>query len=294
MVVSAAIDKYIYLTVNRKYDGGVRVSYSQTENVERRHEVQHELVRACLQLANISRAIEITSVADIPAGSGLGSSSAFVVGLLKGLFAYQGEFHTAEDLARGACGVELELCHAPIGKQDQYAAAFGGLRCYTFNPDQSVGVEPIAISAETKASFGGKLLLLDTGVRRSANAILSTQQADLRDSRKRANVRSLANLAGAFRDALLLGRHNECGEILDTAWQLKRYMAGVSSDDIDLCYAVAKQQGAIGGKLCGAGAGGMMLFYAPFDRQDAIVRATGLKSIPFRLTDQGSTVIYAD
>lgn len=294
MVVSATIDKYVYLTINRKHDGGIRVSYSKTENVDRADQIEHPIVRNCLALANVRRGIEITSVADIPSGTGLGSSSSFAVGLLRGLYAYQGEWHSADGIARDACQVELELCHSPIGKQDQYAAAFGGLKAYTFLADQRVAVESIAMSQDAKTAFNSKLLLLDTGIRRDANTILAGQQADLRDSRKRANVRALANLAAAFRDALLSGKLDECGDILDTAWALKRHMAGVSNEAIDRWYTLAKRHGAIGGKVCGAGGGGMLLFYAPHDRHSAIVKETGLKQVPFEFSDQGSAVIYAD
>lgn len=294
MVVSATIDKYIYLTVNRKYDGAVRVSYSRTENVSRASEVEHPLVRACLQMANVRSGIEITSIADVPAGTGLGSSSAFTVGLLHALYASQGEFHSADALAHDACHAEIGMCRAPIGKQDQYAAAFGGLRAYTFHPDQRVSSEVLALPADACDTFQRRLLLLDTGLRRDAGTILAGQQADLRDSRKRANVRALVNLAHAFRDHLLAGQFDQCGEVLDTAWQLKRHLAGVSSEQIDRYYAAAKQAGAIGGKVCGAGGGGMLLFYAPEERHIDIARATGLRCIPFNFTHEGARVIYAD
>lgn len=293
MVISATLDKYIYLTVNRKYDGTVRVSYSKTENVERSHEVEHSLVRACLQLANVRSGIEITSIADLPAGTGLGSSSAFTVGLLHALFAYQGEYHADDNLADSACHVEIGLCHSPIGKQDQYAAAYGGLRSYTFHADH-VDTELVALPADALRHFERNLLLLDTGIRRDANVILGGQQADLRDSRKRANVRSMVNLAHAFRDYLAIGAFDQCGEVLDTAWALKRHMAGVSNDQIDQWYALAKKAGALGGKVCGAGGGGMLLFYAPQSTHADIGRATGLRRIPIRLTHHGSQVIYAD
>jgi D-glycero-alpha-D-manno-heptose-7-phosphate kinase len=293
-VVSATIDRYITIVVTTKYDGDVRVSYSQTENVARAADIEHPLVRACLQLANVRGGVEIVSIGDIPSGTGLGSSSAFTVGLLLALYAQQGEFATAERLAHDACQVEIHMCQAPIGKQDQYAAAYGGLRCYTFHPDGAVGVEALPIGSEIRADFESRLLLLDTGMRRAAQTILAAQHEAMRDSRRRADVRSLANMAAAFRDALLCGRLNECGAILDGAWSLKRSIAtGITSGQIDSWYTAAKHAGAVGGKLCGAGGGGMLLFLAPPDCHRAIVRATGLRGVPVHFSHQGAAIIDA-
>lgn len=293
-VVSATIDKYIYLTVDEHYDKALRVSYSVTEHAEKAAQIEHPLVRACLQMANIRSGVEITSHANVPSGTGLGSSSAFTVGLLRALYAYQGEFHTADSIAHDACHVEIEMCHAPIGKQDQYAAAFGGLRSYTFQPDNLVSVEQIAIPTDALDLFQSRLLLLDTGIRRNANTILSGQQSDMRDSRKRANVRTMVNLALAFKDSLQAGRFDECGEILHSAWQLKRHFSGASNEQIDAWYDAARKAGAIGGKVCGAGGGGMLLFYANEEKHAEIVRSLGLRRIPFQFSRQGSAVIYAD
>ena len=288
-VVSATIDRYVYLSVSRKYDGQVRVSYSQTENVARAADVQHPLVRACLAMANIQRDIEIVSVADIPSGTGLGSSSAFTVGLLNALYSLQGEFHTADALAHDACHAEIELARSPIGWQDQYAAAFGGLKCYTFHPDGRVGVEALPIESE---GLEAHLLLLDTGLRRDANPILAAQGDAIRDSRKKADVRAMANLAKAFRDALLAARMEECGAIMDAAWRHKREL-GATTDQIDTWYTQARQAGAWGGKLCGAGGGGFLLFLAPPHRHVDIRSALQLRAVPVRLSPHGSQVVYA-
>lgn len=289
MVVSATIDKYVYLSVNKHYSGGVRVSYSQTENVSYAREVQHELVRACLQMANIRSGVEVVSVADVPHGTGLGSSSAFTVGLLTALYAHQGEFHPADGIAHDACHVEIGMCHQPIGKQDQYAAAFGGLRCYVFQPDEAVHNEYLAIPPEVLDQFERRLLLFDTGLRRDARDVLKSVTRH-----SQADVRAMANMAGAFRDALLCGRLDECGEIMDGAWWTKvRTADGVTSDQINYWYSCAKVAGAVGGKLCGAGGGGFMLFYAPEEKHGAIGRSLGLRRVPFRFSHQGATVIYA-
>lgn len=289
-VVSATIDKYVYLTVSRKYADDVRVSYSQTENVARAADVAHPLVRAALQLANIQNGIEIVSIADIPSGTGLGSSSAFTVGLLHALFALQGEFHTADSLAASACHAEIELARSPTGKQDQYAAAFGGLKCYTFHPDGRVSVEALPVAAEGIEAY---VLLLDTGLRRDANAHLAAQSDAMHDSRKRADVRAMANLALAFRDALLAGRMEECGALMDAAWRHKREL-GATTDQIDAWYTAARRAGAWGGKLCGAGGGGFLLFLAPPNRHADIKHALGLRAVPIRLSASGSQVIYAN
>lgn len=293
-VVSTTIDKYVYLSVNPKYDGDVRVSYGHTtEYVARARDVQHPLVREALRCLDIQKGIEIVSVADIPAGTGLGSSSSFTVGLLAALAAYQQTFRTADSLARGAYQIERVHCRQAIGKQDQYAAAFGGLCCYTFHADERVDVEALALPTECRAALASHLLLLDTGLRHEASAILAEQDTVMRDSRKRADVRALANLARVFRDALLMGDLLECGRILDAAWRLKRNVArGITSVAIDDWYTQALRAGAWGGKLCGAGGGGFLLLIAPPERHKAIRQAAGLRQVPIRLVDHGVQVIY--
>lgn len=292
-VVSATIDKYLYLTINPKYDGEVRVSYSKTENVHAAREVEHPLVRAALDFVGIQRGIEIVSVADIPAGTGLGSSSAFTVGLLAALHAHAGGFATTDRLAQEACHVEIGMCRQPIGKQDQYAAAFGGLRGYTFHPDGAVSVEALVVPPEIRAAFAAHLLLVDTGLRREAGTILADQRARMRDREARGGVRALANLAHAFRGALMIGDMRECGQILDAAWQLKRGVAGgITTDTIDAWYTAAKQAGALGGKVCGAGGGGFLLLFAAPERHDPIRQALGLRDVPIRLVEHGATIIY--
>jgi D-glycero-alpha-D-manno-heptose-7-phosphate kinase len=294
-VVSTAIDKYVYLTVNPKYDGDVRVSYGHTtEYVSHARDVQHPLVREALRCLDIPKGVEIVSVADIPAGTGLGSSSSFTVGLLAALAAYQQTFRTADSLAHDAYQIERVHCRQAVGKQDQYAAAFGGLRCYTFHADERVDVEALALPTDFRAAFASHLLLLDTGPRHEASAILSDQNEAMRDSRKRADVRALANLAHAFRDALLMGDLLECGHILDAAWRLKRTVArGITSVAIDDWYAQALRAGAWGGKLCGAGGGGFLLLFAPPERHTAIRQAAGLRQVPICPVEHGVQVIYA-
>lgn len=291
-VVSTTIDKYIYITVNPKYDGAVRVSYSKTENVTCTSEVAHPLVRHCLDYVGVRDGIEVVSVADIPAGTGLGSSSAFTVGLLAALYAGVYEFRPADTIAHAACQVEIDRCNQTIGKQDQYAAAMGGLRAYTFHTDDRVSNEVIALAPEARQALQQHLLLFDTGLRRDAGAQLAPQREAMRDSRARANVRAMANLAQTMVDALRCGRITEVGEILDTAWALKRAL-GTSNERIDAWYSAACKAGALGGKVCGAGGGGFLLFLAPPDQHGAIVQALRLRRVPFGMVEHGVQVIYA-
>lgn len=294
-VISTAIDKYVYVTVSPKYDGTVRLSYSVTENVQAVKDIQHDRARACLTQANIRRGIEVVSVADVPAGTGLGSSSSFTVGLLHALHAHQGEFIGTDRLAHTAYRVETHDCHAPIGKQDQYAAAFGGLRFYTFYPDGRVGVDTLAVPHEALSAFERRLLLLAIGTPRDTNVILKSQATAMLDHQKRTDIRALANLASAFRDELLVGNLDACGDILDAGWRLKRGIAeGITDSTIDTAYSMALDHGARGGKLLGAGGSGFLLLYAPEERHRDIQRALGLRSLPFQFSPQGSTIIYAD
>jgi len=281
--VSATIDKYVYVTVSPKFDGSIRAAYSVTENVEQASDLQHDLIREALRLLAVG-SVEIHSIADIPSGTGLGSSSAFAVGLIKALENYHGCDRIWHKLADMACELEINHCQHPIGKQDHYAAAFGGLKLYHFLPDETVGVTPIVCDA---IELRQHLLLLYTGSARqgSAGQVLAGQQQD-RDA-----VRELKELAERFAGMLVAGAFAQCGEIMDWAWSIKRRFIG---DSIDHWYAAALQAGAWGGKLCGAGGGGFLLFLAPPERHDAITLALGLRRVPIRLSTVGSQVIYAD
>lgn len=279
-VVSATIDKYIYVTVSPKFDGAIRAAYSVTENVMAVHQLQHDLIREALRLCHIRRGIEIHSIADIPAGTGLGSSSAFTVGLLKAICPDSG----TRVIAHRACEIEIDRCRHPIGKQDQYAAAFGGVNQLRFLPDEAVEVQPIACDYE---GLSAHLLLLYTGTVRTGDAgrILAAQQQE------RDDVRELVALVDPFASALAWGSFALCGEIMDWAWSIKRRFVG---SIVDHWYAAALAAGAWGGKLCGAGGGGFLLFLAPPERHGAIVRSLGLRHVPIRLEAAGSQVVYED
>ncbi len=276
--VAAAIDKFIYVAVNEKYDGSIRAAYSLTENVATVDQLQHELIREALRAADITHSVEVHSIADIPGGSGLGSSSAFTVGLLQALRPGA----TPESYAAHASQIEIEACHKAIGKQDQYTAAYGGVNLLGFT-SASVSVKPIACDPDALSSH---CLLLDTGLTRQgdAGAVLAQQQQD------RDDVRQLAWLAQCFAVLLAEGDVAACGGIMDDAWMIKRKY--VATDRLDSWYSQAHSYGAWGGKLCGAGGGGFLLFLAPPERHAAIVRALGLRHVPIQLGVEGCRVVY--
>jgi D-glycero-alpha-D-manno-heptose-7-phosphate kinase len=276
--VAAAIDKYVYVTVSPKYDGSIRVAYSRTEDVQRLDDLQHELAREALRSVSRERGIEVHSIADIPGGTGLGSSSAFTVGLLKALHPDR----QPDSLAQGACHIELDMCHKPIGKQDQYATALGGLNLYSFS-SKGVTVSPIACDYDALSQH---CLLLDTGLARQgdAGAVLAGQQQD------RDDVRRLVPLARAFAAAIERGDYLSCGQVMSMAWAVKRRFIGTAYDGM---YSRAITAGAWGGKLCGAGGGGFLLFLAPPERHQTIVGALGLRHAPIRVGVKGCEVVYA-
>lgn len=291
MVVSAAIDRYVHVTVSRKFDPSVRVAYSTTENVPNVADLQHSRVRAALRRYGPATHVEIHSIADIPAGTGLGSSSSFTVGLLHALHAHAGAHASAEDLAAGAVQLELEDCAEPIGVQDQYIAAYGGLCAMTFRPGRTQ-VERLDRNREIVDDFNRHALLLWTGLPpRDAGAILR-EQARM-DTRTRAYTGALVRLAREFRVALLDGSLETCGRIMAAGWVTKQQLsAGIANEAINAAYTQALRAGAWGGKLCGAGGSGFLLFLAPPDAHGAIAKATGMRAVPIRLGVQGSAVVY--
>ena len=296
-VVSTAIDKYIYITVNPKFDRRIRASYSVTEIVDHVDELRHELIREALKLLDIDGGIEITSISDVPDGTGLGSSSTYTVGLLQALHAYKGEHAGAERLAREACRIEIERCGKPVGKQDQYIGAYGGLQYMQFNADESVFVDPIICAPGTRQALQERLLLLFMGTTRSANAILSEQNAKTAGhGETRAGLRHMAQLAADLREALSANRLDTFGEALHEGWLRKKQLAsGISNSRIDEWYDVALQHGALGGKVLGAGGGGFLLLYAHPECHESIRRALPeLRCVPFRFEPQGSKVIYVE
>jgi D-glycero-alpha-D-manno-heptose-7-phosphate kinase len=295
-VVSTALNQFVYVTVNQKFDDHIRVSYSRTENARSVARVRHPLVREAMQMLGIKGGVEITSVADIPAkGTGLGSSSSFTVGLLHALHAFAERHVSADQLAREACEIEIERCGEPIGRQDQYAAAFGGLNFIQFQPDDSVTVEPIICRRQTVEQLQSRLVTFYTGITRSASGILANQQkAMASEKKKQAVMQQMVKQAHTLRHQLQDNNLSGFGELLHEGWELKKTIAaGISSGIIDGWYSQARKAGAIGGKLLGAGAGGFLVFYAPPDRHEAIARALPkLRRMDFRFEPQGSRIIF--
>jgi D-glycero-alpha-D-manno-heptose-7-phosphate kinase len=295
-VVSTAIDKFVYVSVNKKFDDRIRVSYSKTEEVASVEKIKHPLVREALKMLNIPGGIEITSIADIPAkGSGLGSSSSFTVGVLHALHAFANRYASAEQLARESCEIEIERCGEPIGKQDQFAAAFGGFNFIEFYPDDSVSIEPIICRRETMADLQDNTLVFYTGITRSASALLKTQQQVVASEKAKQKV--LCRMVGFARELRAeLQKNNVAafGEIIHENWLLKRSLTpNVSTSAIDGWYERARKAGAVGGKLLGAGSGGFLMFYAPRERHEAITRALkDVRPIRFNFEPQGSKIIF--
>lgn len=293
MVLSAAIDRYMYLTVKRRYNNTFRVSYSTTEIQENVDLIQHPIVRECVKMLGVRYGLEIVSIADLPAQSGMGSSSSFTIGLLAALYAWMGRSTSAEQLARQACHVEIERLKEPIGRQDQYIAAYGGIQFIRFQPDGNVFVDPVICSAATKAELSRRLMLFFTGSTRQASQVLSRQGA--RTEANRPTLRQLCQIAWGMREVLTEGHDLNCfGHLLHEAWETKKALeSSISNPVIDRHYSLARDAGALGGKLLGAGNGGFLLFYCEPHHQDSVREALGeLVEMPFGFSPQGAKVIY--
>ena len=295
-VLSTAIDQSVYVTVSRKFDNAVRVSYSRTEEVAHARDVAHPLVREALAMLGIDGGIEITSIADIPAkGTGLGSSSSFTVGLLNALHAHCGRHVPAEKLAAECCAIEIERCGEPIGKQDQYAAAFGGFNFIRFHGDERVEVNKVVCAPAVIGGIQERLLFFYTGITRSASELLLRQSQDMAaDACKQKGMADMVRLAETAYADLCAGKLASLGEMLDDAWRIKKRMTdGISNTLVDDAYAAAIKAGAAGGKLLGAGGGGFLMLYAEPERHDTIRRAlTALRETPFRFAAHGSSIIF--
>jgi D-glycero-alpha-D-manno-heptose-7-phosphate kinase len=292
-VVNAAIDKYVYVIIKQRFDDEIYVNYSQKEIVSRVEDIQHELVREAMYMTGVSSGVEITTLADIPsAGSGLGSSSAVTVGLLNALFAYQGRQATARELAEGACTIEIDRCRKPIGKQDQYAAAYGGICDLRFGPGDRVDVEQIILSAQTRRLMSHELLLFYTGITRSANAILGEQSSNTAD--RLPQLAQLRDLAGEAAEGLRAGDVEALGVAMNKSWQAKRTLAsGISNSQIDEAVEGAQSAGATGAKVTGAGGGGFLLVVCPLERQRAVRDALSqMRELPIKIDPSGSRVVF--
>lgn len=295
-VVSTTVDKYVYIAVNRQFDGRIIINYSKTEIVKRVADIENNLVREAFKMTKIREGIHITSIADIPAeGTGMGSSSSYIVGLLNALHTYKEEYISAERLAKKACKIEIDILKKPIGKQDQFIAAYGGFQYIQFNSDETVYVDPIVCLSETKRKLEKRLLLLYTGLTRLSESILAEQNKNMSENvQKRKMMSKMAALAKEMRETLIKNKLDSFGELLHANWMLKREMAsGVSNSQIDKWYTRARKNGAIGGKILGAGGGGFLLLYAPEEKHKKIIRALPeLLPVDFKFEPQGSKIIF--
>jgi len=297
-VISAAIDAYVYVTVMRPFTPGIFLKYSRIERVDTVDKVQHPIIREALKLVGETSPpqVEITTLADIPAGTGLGSSGSFTAALLKALYVYQRKTIAPRDLAELACEIEINRLGEPIGKQDQYIAAFGGLTCFRFDPDDTVTVEPLRISRETLYDLEDNLVLFFTGFSRQAGNILKDQhqRSQQADQTMLANLHYTKELGLRSRQALENGNTREFGEIMHAHWEHKRQRsAGMSNPQIDEWYEMGRANGAIGGKLAGAGGGGFLMFYAEnLSRLRRAMLRAGLQEVRFRFDFDGTKVLF--
>lgn len=292
-VVSTAIDKYVFVIVKERFDNKIYLNYSTKEIVDSVDDIQHDIFREALRLVGIENGVEITSLADIPSsGSGLGSSSSFTVGLLNALYTYANEPQPAEKLAQDACKIEIDILGKPIGKQDQYIAAYGGLRQFKFKKDETVENNLVNLSNEQKRRFGSQIQLFFTDITRKADAILSEQKKSTVN--KQDALIQMKSQVDRIVQHLENDDFGEIGKIMHEGWELKKSLASkISNPSINEMYQIAKDFGALGGKICGAGGGGFLLTYCPRERQTNL--RLGLKDfreMPFMLEDSGSKVIF--
>jgi len=296
-VLSTSIDKYVYVTVNKKFDNDIRLSYSITENKKNAKEIKHPIVRNTLEFLKIDNGLEITSISDIPSqGSGLGSSSSFTVALLHALSNYKRESISKDELGRLASYIEIELCGEVIGKQDQYAAAFGGLNFLEFNQDNSVIVSPIVCNPKTVKKLEQSIIVFYTGRTRIASSVLIDQSENMKQDTKRNIMADMVSLAHEMRSLIENDDIVSFGELLDKNWQLKRQLSkNISDSEIDMIYETGIRSGALGGKLLGAGSGGFVMFFAPKEKHASITKSMkGLRRVPLHFDDAGSEVVFWD
>lgn len=295
-LIAAAIDKYVYVTVMRPFTPGIFLKYSQLEKAEAVDELQHPILREAIRLLDFKTPqIEITTLADIPSGTGLGSSGSFTTALLKALFAHRRRLLLPDELARLACQIELDILKEPIGKQDQYIAAYGGITCFEFNDDNSVKAYPLQINMDTFFDLEDNLMLFFTGFARSASAILKDQDKRSKemDGEMLANLHYVKELGLRSKEALMSGCTSEFGALMHEHWEHKRKRSsGMSNPQIDEWYELGMKNGALGGKLVGAGGGGFLMFYAEDrNRLRHTMSKAGLEEVRFRFDFEGTKTL---
>jgi D-glycero-alpha-D-manno-heptose-7-phosphate kinase len=296
-LLATSINKFVYIMVNRRFYESIRLSYSQTEIVDAVEQVNHPIFREALRYTGIDSQIEIVSVSDVPAQCGLGASSSFLVSLLNGLYAYRKEYLTLKELAECACTIEIDILGEPIGKQDQYAAAFGGFNAYTFDKDGTVTVEPVHISEEDLDELQSNIFLFHMKKERKAGEILSDQndKTNNGDQATIENLHMIKEMGLRTREVLEAGKIDELGEILHEHWVTKKKLSGRISDAfIDEAYEVARKNGALGGKIVGAGGGGFLMLYCPQNRARLIssMNGLGLSPMKFSFEREGARIVF--
>jgi D-glycero-alpha-D-manno-heptose-7-phosphate kinase len=297
-VISAAITRYVYITLHRTFKSDYIIKYSQLENVTMPSQIQHPIIREAFLLHQMPPAVEMVSMADIPAGTGLGSSGSFNVGLLRAIYAWKRQPITAQQLAEEACHIEIDLLREPIGKQDQYVASFGGFICIDIKKDGTVKVTPLKMNPDTLHDLEDNLMMFFTGYSRNASDVLSDQKkrTEKKDNDMIENLHHVKELGKEIQNALLAGKTKEFGKLMHEHWLFKKKRSkGISNDQINQWYDLGHSHGALGGKLIGAGGGGFLLFYAS-DRtalRKAMTKA-GLQEVRFGFDHEGSKVIVSD
>ncbi|MAT44702.1 MAG: GHMP kinase [Anaerolineaceae bacterium] len=291
-VLSTTIDKYIFVTIKQRFDDYLRVGWTKTEIVETVDEIQHELIREALKTTGIKKGIEITTMGDIPAGTGLGSSSTVTIGALHAMYSFINHTASPRQLAEEACKIEIDILNKPIGVQDQYIAAYGGLRLIEFNQNNTVTTKRVDLDPLVKQGLNENLLLFYTGMKRQASDILGEQQDNIKS--RLPILSELKSMAYAAADELKAGNIDFIGKTLHDSWKLKKQLASkISNGAIDQIYETARDAGALGGKLTGAGGGGFLLLYCRYDKRDKVRKAlSGLREIPIKLEPAGSKVIF--
>lgn len=292
-VLSTSINKYMYLSIHPYFDKyKTALKYSENEIIEDFGQIRHSIFKQVLTDYQVD-GVEIVSTADVPSGTGLGSSSAFTVGLVHTLNCYQGKYLSKKDIAAEACEIEIEKLGNPIGKQDQYAVACGGLNFITFHKDDTVSVEPIITKRETLESLQDNLIMFYTGIKHNANDILAEQKKNFMQENKIKNLLRMCELAREMKALLEKNACSDFGRLLHENWMLKKQLAGsITRPDIDAIYDKAMKHGAEGGKLLGAGGGGFLLFYCEKERQEQLRKALGLEEFDFRFEHDGTSVVY--
>jgi D-glycero-alpha-D-manno-heptose-7-phosphate kinase len=294
-VVSTALRKFVYVSVNERFESGIRVSHRNTEEATTASEIGHLIVRKALESLQVAHGIEINTVSDLPSGTGLGSSSAFTVALLQVLNAYVGNRISCDQLARDSSNIEIDQCGEPIGKQDQYAAAYGGLNLIEFNPDDSVNVIPVACKSTTLENLETNIIVFYTGISRPASSILNAlSRNSIHAKRCGFSLKRMVALAYDLDKELRKNNLDTFGEILHENWMHKQAIPGVTSSQIDEWYRLARNAGAVGGKILGAGAGGFLMFYAPLEAHGRIKWALRmLRHVPMTFEKFGSSIIFS-